>query len=142
MTRPKRYLGITLVELLIVVVVMAILSLIAVPNYRQYSMRAQRTEAKTALLQLAANQERFYLQNNSFTTELSLLGFPTGASENGVYTLNVLVADTNTYQATATPTPGGGTNGHTMTMDAECAEFRIDALGLKTAQPDPNNSCW
>ncbi|HEY5623736.1 MAG TPA: type IV pilin protein [Gammaproteobacteria bacterium] len=142
MTALPRIRGLTLVELLIVVVIVAILGLIAVPSYRQYSVRAQRTEAKTALLQLAANQERFYLQNNTYSADLAALGFPLGRSENGVYTLDVLVADTITFQAAATPTPGGGINGRSMTMDAECSEFRIDAVGLKTANPDPNNNCW
>ncbi len=142
MTRLSSNLGVTLVELLVVILIIAALGLIAVPSYRQYSIRAQRTEAKTALLQIAANQERFYLQNNTYSTDLTVLGFPLGTSENGVYTLNVPLADTITYQATAAPTPGGGVNGRSMTADAECSLFGIDAQGLKTATPDPNTRCW
>ncbi len=142
MTLRREHRGFTLVELLIVIVIIAILGLIAVPSYRQYSMRAQRTEAKTALLRLAANQERFYLQNNTYTNDTVALGFLLGKSENGVYTLNIPLADTNTYQATAVPTPGGGTSGRTMISDVECAQFGIDAQGLKTAIPDPQNRCW
>ena len=142
MTLRRHHRGVTLVELLIVIVIIAILGLIAVPSYRQYSMRAQRTEAKTALLRLAANQERFYLQNNTYTNDTVALGFLLGKSENGVYTLNIPLADTNTYQATAVPTPGGGTSGRTMTSDVECAQFEIDAQGLKTATPDPQDRCW
>lgn len=137
---PQR--GVTLIELMVVVVVVAILGMIALPSYRQYTIRAQRTEAKTALLQLATNQERFYLQNNTYTNNLAALGFPGGVSENGVYTLNVPVANAQTFQATATPTPGGGVNGKNMTSDAECAQFNINAQGLKTAAPDPNSACW
>ncbi|MFL2547134.1 MAG: type IV pilin protein [Candidatus Rariloculaceae bacterium] len=142
MTIRRVFHGFTLVELLIVIVVVAILGLVAMPSYRQYSIRAQRTEAKTALLRLHANQERFYLQNNSFSADPVALGFPLGMSENGVYTIAIPVADTNTFEATATPTPGGGTNGRSMTMDGECTQFAIDANGLKTATPDPQNRCW
>ena len=142
MTLRRDHRGVTLVELLIVIVIIAVLGLIAVPSYRQYSMRAQRTEAKTALLRLAANQERFYLQNNTYTNDTVALGFLLGKSENGVYPLNIPLAETNTYQATAVPTPGGGTSGRTMTSDVECAQFGIDAQGLKTAIPDPQNRCW
>ena len=134
--------GVTLIELMVVVVIVAILSMVAVPSYRQYSIRAQRTEAKTALLQLAANQERFYLQNNTYTTNLAALGFPGGVSEYGVYTLNVPVADTQTFQATAVPTPGGGANGKDMSSDAECTQFNLNSQGLRTATPDPNGRCW
>ncbi len=134
--------GMTLVELMIVVVIISILTMIAVPGYRQYSERAQRTEAKNALLQLANNQERFYLQNNTYTDDLALLGFPAGTSEKGVYTLNVPVANANTYQATAVPTPGGGVNGRDQTSDDDCASFSINAQGVRTATPDPDAKCW
>ena len=142
MTKRTSMAGFSLIELLIVVVIVAILGMVAVPSYRQYSIRAQRTEAKTALLQLAANQERFYLQNNTYSADLGTIGFPLGISENGVYTLTILAADTNTYQATAVPTPGGGINGRSMTSDDECTQFSINAQGLRTAIPDPDNRCW
>ncbi len=134
--------GVTLLELLIVVVMIGLLGTIAVPGYRQYAMRAQRTEAKTALLRLAANQERFYLQNNTYTSNLIALGFPTGVSDKGVYTLAVPVADTDTYRATAVPTPGGGLNGVGMSADIDCALFSINAQGVRAAAPDPDSRCW
>ena len=134
--------GVTLLELMIVVVIVGILSIVAIPSYRQYSIRAHRTEAKTALLRLAMNQERFYLQNNTYTTNLVSLGFTGGVSAEGVYTLAVPVADTVTYQATAVPTVGGGPNGTNMVADVECSQFSIDSFGVKGATPDPNSKCW
>jgi type IV pilus assembly protein PilE len=133
--------GVTLIELMLVMVIVAILGMIAVPSYRQYSMRAQRTEAKTALLQLATAQERFYLQNNTYTNNFAALNL-TGFSENQVYTLAITAADFQTFSATATPTPGGGVNGKGMNDDAECASFTLTAQGLRTAAPNPNNACW
>lgn len=134
--------GFTLIELMVVLLIVGILSAVAVPTYRQYVIRAQRTEAKTALLRLAANQERHYLQNNTYTDDLALLGFETGVSENGVYTLNVPIADTTTYQAIAVPTPGGGLNDVDMSQDDACARFTINAAGQRSAFPDPDGICW
>ena len=57
--------------LMIVVVIIGILTTIASPNYRQYATRANGTEARAALLQIATNQERFYLQNNTYTTNMT-----------------------------------------------------------------------
>ena len=138
----RRSQGVTLLELMIVVVVIGILAIVAVPSYRQYTMRAHRTEAKTALMRLATNQERFYLQNNTYTADLVALGFVGGVSDQGVYTLAVPVADTDTYQATAVPTPGGGPNGTSQVADVDCASFSINATGVRAAAPDPNTVCW
>jgi type IV pilus assembly protein PilE len=140
----RRQIGVTLLELMIVVVVVGTLSVIAIPAYRGYANRAQRTEAKSALLQLAANQERWYLQNNTYTNNLANLGFPGGTSENGVYTLDFIGAGPNTvtFTARARPTAGGDGNGVDQSSDLDCAVFTINAQGVRTASPDPNGNCW
>ena len=134
--------GFTLIELMIVLLIIGILGAVSVPAYRQYIVRAHRTEAKTALLRLAANQERHYLQNNTYTADPAALGFAAGTSENGLYTLSIPVADAMTYQAAAVPTPGGGPNGVDMSRDEACARFTIDDAGQRRAFPDPEGTCW
>ena len=110
----RRAAGVTLIELIVVVGIVALLATVAVPSYRQYTMRAHRTEAKAALLRLAANQERFYLQNNRYSLDPDVLGFVGGLSEQGVYTLAIDTAAgvTQDWIAAATPTPGGGEQRH------------------------------
>ncbi len=128
--------GITLLELLIVVVIIGILTAIAYPNYREYVTRAKRTEAKAALLQIATNQERFYLQNNTYTTNMTNLGFPVAGaflSDSDSYIINVGAADANDFTATATFQLGGDEAG-------KCLTFQIDGRGAKTSAPDTN--CW
>lgn len=131
----RRMAGVTLIELMMVVVVVAVLGAIAIPNYRTYSMRAQRTEAKSALLQLAANQERFYTRNgNTFTQVLADINME-ATTENDRYQLAVTVANATTFTATATAI-------NEMTDDAKCQVFTINAQGEQTASPDPDGNCW
>ena len=128
--------GITLLELMIVVVIVSILTAIAYPNYREYVTRAKRTEAKAALLQIATNQERFYLQNNTYTTNMINLGFPVAGaflSDSDSYIINVGAADANDFTATATFQLGGDEAG-------KCLTFQIDGRGAKTSAPDTD--CW
>jgi type IV pilus assembly protein PilE len=128
--------GVTLIELMTVVIVIGVLSTVAVPMYRQYSIRAQRTDAKAALLRMQANQERFYLQNRTYGSDLTVLGFTGAKSEKGFYSIAVAGADAITYTATATAIAGGQLD------DAECQTFSITAQGVRTATPDPQQRCW
>jgi type IV pilus assembly protein PilE len=145
MEKPKlnrrRMAGVTLLELMAVVALIGILGIIALPSYRQYVMRAQRTEAKTALLRLQTNQERFYLANRTYgaTANLAALGFPTGKTENGTYSIAIAGADANTYTATATPVAGARVD---MTADAMCTSLSLTAQGVKTATGSNPTSCW
>lgn len=128
--------GVTLVELMIVILVLGILVTIAYPNYRQYAARAKRTEARAALLQIATNQERFYLQNNTYTNNLANLGFPPGAcyqTSSGSYSVCIPNANANDFTATATYLNADNEAG-------VCASFSIDGRGAKTSQPEPD--CW
>ena len=134
--------GFTLLELMVVLVIVGILGAVAVPTYQRHVIRAQRTEAKSALLRIAANQERHYLANNAYTDDLALLGFAGAVSENGAYTLGVPAADTITFLAEAVPTPGGGLRGIDMNRDETCLRFTIDAAGTRRAFPDPEGRCW
>ena len=128
--------GVTLLELMVVVVIVGILASIAYPNYREFVARAKRNEAKAALLQIAQNQERFYLQNNTYTLDMTQLGFPDAAgyiTDTESYSVSVTVADANDFTAVATY----------QNADAEagkCQTFNIDGRGGKTLAPDDN--CW
>ena len=136
--------GVTLIELMIVIVVVAILASIAIPNYRSYVLRTHRVEAKTALLNLAAAQEKHYLANNTYAANAALstappagLGLP-GATENGWYTIAINAASTTAFSATATATGG-------QTADGDCATFTINALGVKGATDgggSASTACW
>jgi type IV pilus assembly protein PilE len=138
--RLRRIGGITLIELMIVVTILGALAAFAIPAYRGYAERVQRTEAKNALNRLVTAQENFRIQNNTYTADLTALGFPGGCSENCVYMIDFIVApDTRTYTARARPTVGGGTNGVDQTRDTACSWFTITPTGVREAESD---ECW
>ena len=128
--------GITLTELMVVVVIIGMLTAIAYPSYRQYVAKAKRNEAKSCLLQVATLQERFYLQNNTYTADMTNLGFAAAnnnLTDSGSYICSVTAADANTFTAQAVY----------QNADAEagkCATFTINGQNIKGSTPF--NDCW
>jgi prepilin-type N-terminal cleavage/methylation domain-containing protein len=72
-TRQDRSQGFTLIELMIVVAIVAILTTIAYPNYRDYVIRGQLTDATTGLAAVRANMERYFQDNRTY---LAIAGPP------------------------------------------------------------------
>lgn len=67
----KKHYGFTLIELMIVVAIIGILASVAYPAYTDSVRKGRRAQARTALLELMQQQERFMTQRNcyaAFTT--------------------------------------------------------------------------
>ena len=144
MSNTQRNRGFSLVELLIVVLLMSLIMGIGVPGYRQYTQRAARADATSALLRLAAAQERWYLQNGTYATNAQLaaappagLGFTGGKTERGYYDLQITAANALAFTIQATPAAG-----QPQTTDADCQAFGMDERGQKTSGPQGIAVCW
>ncbi len=73
--------GFTLIELLIVIVIIGVLAAIAIPVYRDYMQRARRADAKTALEQVRAAQERWRAEKGSYSMDAAELRTTMGAPQ-------------------------------------------------------------
>ncbi|MEJ8854895.1 type IV pilin protein [Variovorax robiniae] len=148
-SRRKHVRGFTLIELMIVVAVIGILSAIAYPSYQSYILKSRRADAKNALLDLAAREERVFSNTNSYTLDPPTLGYGAGStwpldinsSGSAFYQLTV-VTDATGYLAKAKPKTGTR-----QTADTACLEFRIKADGTKTNNDLAGNeltqaNCW
>src|SRR5210317_215228 len=122
--------GITLIELMIVVVVVSILAAITFPNYQEFSASTKSNDTKAAPLQIATNQERFYLNNNTFTLDMTALGFSADpfTTDTGSYVMAVTAASPTNFSATATYQLGGN-------EATKCVTFTIDGRGAQTSGP-------
>lgn len=134
MLQPARCRGLTLIEILITVVIVGILAGLAYPSYRDYTLRAKRTEAITKLLEIAANQERFYLSANRYGT-LQELGYPESLqTPSGSYSVTIPTNTAAEYLITATY--------NNVNVETErCASLSLDQLGNKTSVGSQEN-CW
>ena len=64
----RREHGFTIIELMIVVVVIAVISAIALPSYTDYITRSKFAEAYAHLADLRVKMEQFYLDNRRYST--------------------------------------------------------------------------
>lgn len=137
-----RSIGFTLIELLIAVIVVAILTAIALPSYRNYVMQSRRSSAKTALLDLASREERFFSTNAAYTGSLTQLGYsgvvsnavPIPSASQNYYSLQVAVGSSSTaYSATATP--------QSSQANDACGTYQLTDTGTQTVT-GTNSNCW
>jgi len=137
--RHNRQRGITLIELMIVVVIVAILGSLAVPSYRDYVLRSNRMEAINQLLDLAACQERIYIKFNEYDDTRCDLGGGAILTDNNHY--SVTMAETNGGQGfTLTAAPQGG-----QTSDS-CGSLTLTDTGVRTVSVSTSDpvvdGCW
>ncbi|MCC7259036.1 MAG: prepilin-type N-terminal cleavage/methylation domain-containing protein [Gammaproteobacteria bacterium] len=128
--------GFTLIELMVTVAIVALLASIATASYRQYLRRANRVDATTALLRLAAAQEKFYAQNGQYADGAAMAGAPPAGlgiagTEHGYYTLAIELPAGGPavgFTTRATVDPDGA-----QADDVDCWVLTIDQSGLRTA---------
>lgn len=130
----RKYMGgITLIELMIVIVILSILVAIGYPNYREFAARAKRTEARAALLEIAAAQERFYLQNSRFG-DMGELGYDDPwITDSESYSVSITANTAADFTARASYRLGGA-------EALKCDWFEITGAGAKNSNPD--GDCW
>ena len=134
----KKNSGFTLIELMVVIAIIGVISTIAYPSYDSYINKSRRADAKVGLQKLADKQERYYLQNNVYTTDIAG-GLNTSAtSDEGYYTFVVGSASVSGFEITATAV-GIQTN------DVNCETLTLSSTGLKTATAGTggdSTKCW
>jgi type IV pilus assembly protein PilE len=140
-SRPgaRRQQGVTLMELLTVVVVIGILSAISVPTYRAYVIRAQRTEAKNALLATAGALERCFTRMNAYDDDdcEAANELPRTLAE-GNYQIVADTLDPGFFELHAVPQGG-------QTEDDECQTLTLDSRnerGVTGGATRDAQFCW
>ncbi|NLD14124.1 MAG: type IV pilin protein [Gammaproteobacteria bacterium] len=124
--------GFTLIEMMIVVVILGILVGIALPSYQEHVRKGYRAEGQAFLNDVAARQERYASQNNTYITsdsDRSKLGVDS-QSQTKRYTLTL--SSTNDYTLTATPT----------FSDPKCGNLTLDARGVRDVTSGDKDYCW
>ena len=137
--------GFTLIELLITITIIGILAAIIVPSYNAQVVKTRRGDAKIALVKIAQELERCFSDTSAYNAA-TCRNLDTGnggaavASDDGHYTITATNQTATAFTLQALPVGGGPQDD-----DDHCAIFKINNLGLKTAENASNeaqNDCW
>jgi len=148
-TMTGRQRGVTLIELMIVVVIIALIAGIAYPSYMRYVIETKRTAAASILLQVADRQQQFFMDNKRFTNVMTDLGFSNdpliiaddgrfmanAADSASTYSVSLSNVTPTTYTATAAPLNSQATH------DAECGSLTLTQTGVKGSSGG-GSDCW
>jgi len=140
--------GYTLIEIVVALAIVAILASVAVAAYTSQVQKSRRTDARSALLDLAGREEKLFSTTNAYSATPSDLGYaPVGTPfpitvGSGYYTVSVAAPDPNqaagspTYLITATAV-GIQAN------DAQCLTLSVNQLGAQTSTGTGTAAtCW
>jgi len=128
--------GMTLIELMGVVVIIAILASIAIPSYRDYVIRGKLAEAFATLASQRVKMEQYYQDQRTYNgacTNGTVAPQPTG--KYFTYACNI---NDQTYTITASGVSAEGVGGFSFTVDQNNNRVTTAAPSGWTAAP----TCW
>ncbi len=132
--------GFTLIELMLVVVILGIIAAIAYPTFMEQVRKSRRADARVTLMEISQRQEREFTETNSYTGDLTDLGYTSSPSTSpkGWYVISVtsLPAGDLTQSFTLTATTAGA-----QTDDSQCTTLTLDSRGTKGATGG-GTTCW
>lgn len=128
--------GITLIELCLAVVIMAVLASIAYPSYVQFVLRSHRVEATEALLALASRQELYFSEQRRYSDSLADLGLNESLTPSGRYQLSVQVLAEGMGFLLQADAQG------LQSQDTACAAFSVNHLGQRNTVVAYPEQCW
>jgi type IV pilus assembly protein PilE len=108
--RVTRMAGVTLIELMVVMMIVAILTAIAVPAYRSHIIKTNRRAAESCLSEAAQFMERYYTTNLKYTDAVPNPPCKSDANLSQRYTITAPTPTQNTYTVLATPIGPQGTD--------------------------------
>jgi type IV pilus assembly protein PilE len=133
----RRAAGMTLIELMTAMVIVAILTAIAYPSYQSHTAKTRRKAATACLSQYANFMERYYTSNLNYDgAERPGLGCFTEGDMNRYYTFSQPEVDDDfrTYTITADPSDA---------QDAKdpdhCGSLTLNQAGERSPT---RNACW
>lgn len=145
MVKRRRTAGVTLIELMVAVAIVAILASIAYPSYRDQIIKSRRAEGKGLLLDTAQALEKCKTLYGAYDATNAGGAYLCGVVTN-ITGGNTIASTEGAYSVSATAAPGPATyeiQAVPQQTDPQCGTLTIDQAGkLDESGSGTVDDCW
>ena len=136
-TAGIRQRGFTLVELMITVVVISILASISYSAYTEQTAKARRAAARALVMDVLQHEERFFTENNTYTTDLTAMGYPaTLKTDRNTHSISLAAGATGAIATSVAVTATA------LVTDAKCTSLTLSSANAQTGTGSNSTVCW
>lgn len=129
--------GFTLVELMVAVVIISILATVSYGAYTNQVFKTQRTAARALLQDVLQHEERFFTNNNAYTTDLTQLGYAAGLqTSRGTHSIALAVGPSGNI-ATSVAITATSLKG-----DSKCTSLTLTSTNAQSGTGSSPAVCW
>ncbi len=132
-----REIGITLIELLTVICIIGILAAFSYPMFAEQAAKGRRAQARSLIYEVLQHEEKFFTENNTYTTDLTALGYsdPLETSES-THSVALAVGPTGDLTTSVQIT------GTAIVPDAKCATLTLTSANGQSGTGSLPSVCW
>ena len=134
MILKKKQNGMTLIEIMVAVAIVAIIATVAIPSFQRQSLKGKRADGMAILMDAAARQERHFIDNNQYASTMTALKFSDAMSDKGYYKVAIVLGTPATSYTMTAVAQGGQAN------DA-CKNLIIKSTGARSSS-SALTKCW
>ena len=132
-----RVTGMTLIELLTVIAIVGILASISYPMFAEQAAKGRRASARALMYEVLQHEERFYTENNTYTTDLTALGLPSPLqTDQGTHSVTLAIGPTGDLTTSVSIT------GTAIVPDTHCTSLTLTSANAQSGTGSQPAVCW
>lgn len=129
--------GFTLTELMITLAVVAILASLSYGSYSDQMAKGRRAAARAMIMDVLQHEERYFTENNTYTTDLTQMGYPaTLHTDRDTHNITLAAGGTGAIATSVAVTATA------LITDAKCTSLTLTSANAQSGTGSQSAVCW